>query len=67
MTVWRVLILAFFSPGNQKKAQESHDENVKMVEECLKEKEQLEVNYETYKKDAENEMEKLMAKNAANR
>merc|ERR1712141_154712 len=31
-----------------------------------KEKEHLEADYEKYKKDAENEMEKLMAKNAAN-
>merc|ERR1712045_910820 len=52
--------------GNQKKAQESHDENVKMVEDALKEKEQLESDYEKYKKDAENEIEKLTAKNAAN-
>ena len=31
----------FFLLGNQKKAQESHDENVKMVEDALKEKEQV--------------------------
>jgi len=77
-----------FLLGNQKKAQESHDENVKMVEDALKEKEQvftqscsnvlknfywqiffffqLESDYEKYKKDAENEIEKLTAKNAAN-
>ena len=30
-----------FLIGNQKKAQESHDENVKMVEDALKEKEQV--------------------------
>ena len=66
MTISRIFWGIFF-PGNQKKAQESHDENVKLVENCLKEKEHLEADYEKYKKDAENEMEKLMAKNAANR